>query len=117
MLDFYYPYTEEKWDGALKLEKLTENNNLIVYCDSSDALQALCIPLSKCNKIYINPFNDINRLELPPQPYPDSKPTYLFIFPCNRIKNLPFPKIITGELWENKYEVYDLNIRNKKQNN
>lgn len=106
MLDFYYPYTYEKFSGVIKLGEITENNNLIIYCSSTGIIQTICPQLAKCDKIYVNPLKDINRMLLPP--IPNNKPTYLFVFPCNKLK-IPFPKIIDGELWENKFEVYDLN--------
>ena len=109
MLDFYYPYTKENWSGVLNFEKAIENNNLIIYCSNAGILQTICPQLSKCNKIYMNPFNNPNKLKLPETIYPDSKPTYLFVFPNNKLKNTSLPKIIEGEFWGNKFEVYDLN--------
>ena len=109
MLDFYNPFTKEKWSGVLNFEKVIENNNLIVYCNNAGILQTICPQLSKCNKIYMNPFNNPDKLNLPKTIYPDSKPTYLFVFPNNKLKNTSLPKIIEGELWGNKFEVFDLN--------
>ena len=106
MLDFYYPYTYEKFSGVIKLGEITENNNLIIYSSSTGIIQTICPQLAKCDKIYVNPLKDINRMQLPT--IPNNKPTYLFVFPCNKFI-IPFPKIIDGELWENKFEVYDLN--------
>ena len=106
MLDFYYPYTKDRFSGVLKLEKLIENNNLIIYCNSTGIIQALCPQLSRCDKIYINPLKDLKKLELPN--FPNSKPTYLFVFPTYLFKNMVFPKIIEGDMWDNQFDVYEL---------
>ena len=110
-LDYYFPFTEEKFSEVLKFGKLIENNNAIIYCSRKELVQAISLYFVKCNKVFFNPFDDYNKLDLPDQLYPDSKPTYLFVFPPNKIKNLPFPKVIEGEFWENKFEVYDLNVK------
>ena len=103
VVDFCY---KDSCKYNTELEKVFNDNNIILYCDYIEILQVLSPKLLNCSKVFLIP-----RTKNPfiPSDYSKNNKTYLVFINHNSVIDLPFKKVKENYYYDLKYSVYDIN--------